>query len=792
MTNNLDSLVYYVDTNIAENNRYLIERGIEPVPDPRAIESARKLKNYKKYSDFDPKGYVESYTKSLASGISERKLRKLYEEGTKKDIDEQIKNLRKTLERNDYVGLKEAGDFFNFVENNGEIKDDPYLNPNIGYFFDLPLVKEKEKNGILKKINKFVRKAAPVAAACLVAAIPVGIVGSANVASAQKDNSSQYPMIDLHDLPLYSDVFSQGSPIKMHVSGRNKRGGVTAGNIPLNHYEVLITLLDESSPKKVKTNSVPVFEEEYKFNKYLDSILSDAQRAGETGVKSLIPTPEGKFLDTISHGAYGKVSQINTIAQMGWYLQNISRTSSKMLEDIRNLPEKKKTEISQNIESSFNKKIYDAIFDYWTYEILYAEKYGVKPPDKPKKENIIKSFKEKCKVEDLESTSYYVYTPKGEYGPCSSYPLDCVFNAYLDTYGYTLPPYLDFVDISVTPTQKQNIKATKDLARELQYQYRHINTEYTKEYGSKRVLPEYRKYKDDVIRACEWYSQVAFKDGNTIVVPYAMRNRIKITPEEFTNYIEFLKSKIYEGHKKYVEKSEQDIKEVKNLKEVLKGKYGFLTRRFSDNYQQSFEILNNVENYLVSNKCIIEDFPIDEGYSEEVLKLKPKMKEEQSSSIYKILHLIETFGRKDTQDIFTNPVMIELRNKAIGNEITKELKRDYIELDKKESKKLGIPVYNIEDKGTYFFDNGKKEKITLKNGNSWPPPDSVEIIDTNTKKLVLNDLLDKPLIVYCDREDIIPIMRCYGHVPDTIRKELIDLKNLNEKYNLNFEGLEEI
>lgn len=50
--------------------------------------------------------------------------------------------------------------------------------------------------GIVAYLSKLVKKAAPVAAACLVASMPLTGIG-VNVASAQEHNSSQYPVVDL-------------------------------------------------------------------------------------------------------------------------------------------------------------------------------------------------------------------------------------------------------------------------------------------------------------------------------------------------------------------------------------------------------------------------------------------------------------------------------------------------------------------------------------------------------------------------------------------------------------------
>jgi hypothetical protein len=608
--------------------------------------------------------------------------------------------------------------------------------------------------GIVACLSTLTKKAAPIAACGLVVVMPLAAISAVNVVSAQQDNSSQYPTIDLSDLPGCPNAY----PLVLHVEGKNQRRGYTSRDIRLNHYEILITLLDKSSPKVTKTGaSTPILGNKNNFNKYLESIQSDAQKAGETGVKSLIPSPEGQILDTITKGVYGGISDINTIAQMGYYIQNISKTSAKMLEETRNLPTEKKTPISQNIESSLNRKIDEAIFDYWTYKILHAEKCGVAPPDKPKKKDVIKSFRDELEwgAEGISYPSFHMAAPKNEHD-YSNTPENIVFDAYLDTYGYTLPPYLDFVDVPVTHAQKEDIRKVKDLAKKHEQELCCTGTEYE----SKKILPEYQKYRSDLGKATKWYQQVTFRGSDTVVVPYVMRNKIKITPEEFNSYINFLKNKIDEGNEKYIEKSRKDIKEVKNLREILNRNYGPLTKISNNNYKECSEILDDIENHLDSNGGIIEEYPTNR--CPKILRLKLSMKGEQNDPTYKLLHSIESFGKGDTKDIFASTILTEVRNRAVDEHIRSMQKaggkRHNIELNKEESEKIGMPVYCIHSSWPiYFFDNNKKEKITLRKGGSWPSSrSSIEVMDSNTKKLTSKTrTLGGLATIYCDKEDIV-------------------------------------
>ena len=231
------------------------------------------------------------------------------------------------------------------------------------------------------------------------------------------------------------------------------------------------------------------------------------------------------------------------------------------------------------------------------------------------------------------------------------------------------------------------------------------------------------------------------------------------------NYINFLNNKIDEGNEKYIKKSEKDIKEVKNLREILNRNYGPLTKISNNNYKECSEILDDIENHLDSNGGIIEEYPTNR--CPKILRLKLSRKAEQNNPIYKTLHSIESFGKGDTKDIFASTILTEVRNRAVDEHIRSMQKaggkRHNIELNKEESEKIGMPVYDIRHNGRFcgplFFDNGKIEKITSY-GKTWPAPRSIESIDSNTKKLTFRNYMEnKPFIIYCDKDDIVPLSK---------------------------------
>lgn len=266
-----------------------------------------------------------------------------------------------------------------------------------------------------------------------------------------------------------------------------------------------------------------------------------------------------------------------------------------------------------------------------------------------------------------------------------------------------------------------------------------------------------------------------------------MKSKIKITQKEYNKYIDFLKGKIDEGHVKYIKKSIEDVKQVKNLEKVLDENYGFLTKISNDNYKQCSELLDDIEDHLKSNRCIIEEFPIRSSYygyhlecprgsdvlslivpeEDNILELKKRMKEERNNPTYKILHSIESFGKRDTKDTFASPILTEVRNRAVDAYIGRKLKVGEhssvgIKLDQEKSEKLSIPVYCIQGNWPiFFFDNNKKEMITLPGGGPWPSSrSSIEVVDSNTKKLTSKTrTLGGLTTIYCDKEDIVPLSK---------------------------------
>ena len=99
-----------VDNQIAETNRYLAYLKEELVPDPRAIEIVRSVKEYSKGRCVPVKEYilpendVNELTKLLARGIREKDL--TYEGTIKDDIEDKV------MPQNYNEALQKAGYFF--------------------------------------------------------------------------------------------------------------------------------------------------------------------------------------------------------------------------------------------------------------------------------------------------------------------------------------------------------------------------------------------------------------------------------------------------------------------------------------------------------------------------------------------------------------------------------------------------------------------------------------------------------------------------------------------------------
>ena len=544
-------------------------------------------------------------------------------------------------------------------------------------------------------LSKLVKKAAPVFACGLAIAMPLAAISAVNVVSAQEDNSIQYPFIYLPDIPgadtisfRICDAHRTSTSRRLSGTKRSEEGPEhpvsilenTRKNIgkyygddyfpdhprcypkatgKVSFYETLIKVLEKSKletdneieklSKKVYTISEipdqsstysPIYNDKL-FDKYLDSIVSDAQKAGEAGVESLIPSPEGEFLDIITEGAYGQASQINTIAQMGYYLQNISRNSAEMLKETRNNPieisktskptptTRKVSKTDPQIEhkirtlkslsSSLERKINDVTLDYNAYcsineghypsatpseiENLFDEKINKLALRQNNKAVIItlEPYEDNPYHVDLEIENQFAIRDNSEGIE------EAILDFYLDKWGYSLPSGYDFIEIPVTKEEKQNIMKIKEIAKNNK--------------GTECSLPD-NKYRAKLEKVNYWYGQIGSKE-NIIVVPSKLGKDVKLfTSGDFKGYLNCL------------EEGSIVLDKADNLNKTIDENYGVLTGRiFKGDYKRQKRKLNNVKDAL-------DNFEPDYG-NRIIVRVENDLGAVKENQGYKVLRFIE-------------------------------------------------------------------------------------------------------------------------------------------------------
>ena len=431
--------------------------------------------------------------------------------------------------------------------------------------------------GIVAYLSKLVKKAAPVFACGLIIAMPLAGIGGVNVASAQEDNYSQYPAIDLPDTPknvedtYHLKAYVEIKDVRIPYSySREKEGErrwqdllegkeewekycwlrkenfdismVKVAENDISYYKTLAKLLQKQKEERCDLNSPSCsLHNSETFDRYLNSIQRDAKRAAKTGAESLIPSPEGMTLDKLTEGIYGKASEINTIAEMGWYLQNISKNSARMLEEVRKNPEKA-SKVSESLGYNFDKRIDEVMFDFQAY---YLINQGFEPIDTPV--GLVKSFDED--VLEVQNSMkgyhlawyseswglYYGFSALGQkeivYKDYARHRIkNWVLDTYLDKYGYSLPEELDFVRVPITEKEKQDIIEIKKIVD--------ANKEIVKTLPKNKYSKELEK---TLNKADHWYNYIAFKP-NTVIVSSVMGEKIKkYNPEEFKAYVDHFK-----------------------------------------------------------------------------------------------------------------------------------------------------------------------------------------------------------------------------------------------------------
>ena len=480
--------------------------------------------------------------------------------------------------------------------------------------------------GIAAYLSKLVKKAAPVFACGLVVAMPLAGIGGVNVVSAQKDDPIQYPTIDFPKDHRDHLKFPKFGGMPPHIT--------------------LAKLLTESR-KNPNSQYSPIYNDE-QFDKYLDSIVSDAQKAAETGVKSLIPTPEGEFLDTITKGAYGSVSQINTFAQMSYYVGRISRTSVDMLEETRKSPERS-SKVSETMNSAINAKLDRVVHSYNRYVDTF---YGY---DKHFSADALVYFFDNADVRELEKRNKSL-----------------ILRDYVDMYGYSLPPGVEFVTI---PATKENLKI-REIAESLQQKY----------WGSHNTPQVIGGEKDEYIYLGNlgyWFSigQSSVVEGKKIWIPPKMKSKWEKfdSSSDFEDYIKYWENKALEDRNKSINKLNEDYKEIGIKFEEVDGP---LVRRFIPEFKEKTENSRKLHPWDIFNlekligttteyypsctetmqeiKAIVEN--IDPGKIPEMRRgridecltvsnivhkkidyLDNKLEKTKNNSLYEVLHKIDTF-----------------------------------------------------------------------------------------------------------------------------------------------------
>jgi PGF-CTERM protein len=406
--------------------------------------------------------------------------------------------------------------------------------------------------GIVAYLSKFAKKAAPVAAACLVASMPLTGIG-VNVASAQEHNSSQYPVVDLPLIEQQDTEFTVSChEYKVYPYGRQSRivdidpYYYKEECIRQGYYSTLLAILMEAEQGKNSEHSI--YNEEF-LNKYFDSLRTDAKRAGKIAVKSIIPTPEGQILNEISKGVYGDISDINTAAQLGVILNNMTKTSAKMLEETR----KTDSTVKSYEYDPYNWKIDGVRRDAVTYYTLREERikdnYHVfKGYDRPVRNKELKNaYNSLHLVPVVGRGNWHLKDSKGD-------AIDFIsVEHYPKSYGLSLPEALDFIDVPITPREQEELAKIKGIARGTYIKTisgELVGLPPTYQAGEISADPSPYKYLGSTglfvtqLRKVSFDYQQFTLNANYIRVPAPMVPHIKsYTSEEFRNYLDDL---IYE------------------------------------------------------------------------------------------------------------------------------------------------------------------------------------------------------------------------------------------------------
>lgn len=597
--------------------------------------------------------------------------------------------------------------------------------------------------GMVVYLSKLVKTAAPVVACGLVIAVPLAGIGAV---SAQGNNIDlpELPSIGHHHYPYYVfpyQTVKYNEHIKEVYNTPTSTYFVFAESSNVfkepDVYSVYIKALELANRP---TSHYSVYKDEELLKKYLDSIQSDAERGLKIGVKSLIPSPEGMVLDELTKGAYGKIFNINTIAQLGTIVQNMSETSAKMLEETRKNPGVRKS-ISNDLNGRQREALDDAIIFYTIAgEDETVEKYKEKYKEIGKRKSIL----------DVGIK----FNPE--------------VKSYVSRYGLTLPEKLDYVKVPITPQEKSELKEIKRKAFDTwkrSYIKYYINPGFFFLKGGKDDFCIYfgfnflkcdRDWKAphstfitfgeddkflidtsyDLLQTSYWYHQFLIEDDH-IFVPVPMVDKVKLfTAEGFKNYIDNMENNTEDKIKSHFSTT------IGEIDKTIEEKNGPAVRRLAGKYyNQEKEDLEKMKKDLtaLSYKEMARD----------AYKIDHTIKEAENNKLYKIGNFIDNslLGRGKGDKTELQPEEI-----SVGR-LGEDFKNKVFYFDNGIKEQINIAGYNgifycdekdvVRDRGTAWLSSNYYDKIASK--HLWRYPDFEELTNKIEKRRYLF-LPRKPVI----------------------------------------------
>lgn len=511
-------------------------------------------------------------------------------------------------------------------------------------------------------------------------------------------------------------------------------------------YSVYIKALELAEESR---SGYSVYNDEGLFKNYLDSIQSDAERGLKIGVKSLIPSPEGMVLDELTKGAYGKIFNINTIAQLGTIVQNMSETSAKMLEETRKNPG-----VRKSISNDLNRRQREALDDAIIFYTIAGE------------DETVEKYKEKYKEMGKRKSILDVgikFNPE--------------VKSYVSRYGLTLPEKRDYVKVAITPQEKSELKEIKKKATdtwERSYNRYYINPGFNFvkggedqealprtlifrtssgpyfQYGKNRKAPHstfitreddifLRDASYDLIQTSYWYHQFMIEDDH-IFVPVPMVDKIKLfTAEGFKSYIDNMENNTEDKIKSHFSTT------IGEIDKTIEEKNGPAVRRLAGKYyNQEKEDLEKMKKDLIAL-----------SYKEmagDAYKIDHTIKEAENNNLYKIGNFIDNslLGRGKGDKTELQPEEI-----SVGR-LGEDFKNKIFYFDNGIKEQINIAGYNgifycdekdvVRDRGSAWLSSNYYDKIASK--HLWRYPDFEELINKIEKRRYL--FLPRKPVIFID------------------------------------------